>query len=496
LSESDRRAVGRVRPILRYDVPAEAQVLRRRAEPVARVTRSVAQLIDDMLATMYHADGVGLAAPQIGVSRRVIVGDVGDGPLGLVNPEIVRRSEERETAFEGCLSIPDLMGEVARHKSVYVTGLDRRGRKVWVEAEGFLARAIQHEIDHLDGILILDRAERIVEIPKEKRLKIVFMGTPEFAVPVLERLIDDGFKVRAVVTRPDRPAGRGQRLRPSPVKEAAEAHGLEVLQPERASDPAFLARLDELEPDVIVTCAFGMILPKGVLEKARVAALNVHASLLPRHRGAAPIQHALMAGDTETGITVFYMDEGMDTGDILYQRPLAIEPDDTSGTLHRRLSVLAAEALPEALRLLVSDDPPRRPQDHSRATYAPRLTAGDERVRWEEPAERVAGRIRALDPWPGAVTTWRGRPLKLFAASVAEGDPPPGTAPGTVLAAGAEHGLVVAAGRGAVTIREVQAPGGRRMPVGDFLNGHPLRPGDLLGAGEAGDRSAGSGGGC
>src|SRR5690606_21615941 len=211
-------------------------------------------------------------------------------------------------------------------------------------------------------------------------------------------------------------------------------------------------------------------------------ALNVHASLLPRHRGAAPIQHALLAGDEETGITIFYMDEGMDTGDILYQRRLAIEPGDTSGTLHERLSRLAAEALPEALALLVSEDPPRRPQDHSRATYAPRLTPEDERVDWNLPAPRVAGRIRALDPWPGAVTTWRGQPPKLFAAAVAGANPPPGTPPGTVLATEAARGLAVAAGEGAVVVSEAQVPGGRRMAVADFLNGHDLRAGEVLGA--------------
>lgn len=486
MTEPEPKPEGTVRPILRYDVPGEAEVLRRRAEPVGRVTRSIAALIDDMLATMYDAQGVGLAAPQIGVSRRVIVVDIGDGPLALVNPEVVRRSAETETAFEGCLSIPDLIGEVPRAQSIYVTGLDRRGRKVWVEAEGYLARAIQHEIDHLDGILFLDRAERVVEIPREKRLKIVYMGTPDFSVPVLERLLDDGFKVRAVVTRPDRPAGRGQRLRPSPVKELAAACDLEVLQPERADDPAFLARLEALAPDVIVTCAFGMILPRQVLDQARVAALNVHASLLPRHRGAAPIQHALLAGDAETGITVFYMDEGMDTGDILYQRALAIEPGDTFGTLHDRLSRLAAEALPEALRLLVSDDPPRIPQDERRATYAPRLRPEDERVRWDQPAPRVAAQIRALDPVPGAVTTWRGQRLKLFAAAVVE-DPGvpagtgPGAEPGTVLAADPERGLVVATAGGAVAVAEVQAAGRRRMTVAEFLNGHELRAGERLG---------------
>lgn len=460
-------------------MPAELDVLRRKAEPVRRVNRAIAELLDDMLATMYDANGVGLAAPQIGVSRRVIVIDVGDGPVELINPEIVTRSEDAETAFEGCLSIPDLMGEVERSESLYVTGLDRRGRKVWLEAEGWLARVIQHEVDHLDGILFLDRAARIVEIPQEKQLRIVFMGTPEFSVPVLARLVELNFKVKAVVTQPDRPSGRGRSLRPSPVKAYAVSEGLEILQPERASDPDFIDRLQELRPDVIVTCAFGMLLPKSVLSLPRLGCINVHASLLPKFRGAAPIQHAILAGERQSGITIFYMGEGMDDGDILLARGFELSPDETAGSLHDKLKELGAELLPEALRLLVSDQPPRQPQNHEAATYAPRLRPEDEWVDWNETAEQIARHIRAFDPVPGAATVWNDRLLKLFKPTVvsttaADADP------GMVLAASPDDGLLVAAAEGAVAVREVQPAGSRRMSVEQFLNGHDVVVGTVL----------------
>ncbi|HEY8448933.1 MAG TPA: methionyl-tRNA formyltransferase [Bacillota bacterium] len=474
--EHDQTVRGQPLPIYQYSVPEQAAVLRRVAEPVRRITRSIARLLDDMLATMYAADGVGLAAPQVGVSKRIIVVDVGDGPIELINPELTR-AEGSEVATEGCLSIPELVGEVERAARVVVTGLDRHGRKRWVEGEGLLARALQHEIDHLNGVLFTDRARRVFEVPREKRLKIVYMGTPDFSVPVLATLVHEGYRVRAVVTQPDRPRGRGQRLQPTPVKRFAEEVGLRVLQPERMRDPAFLAELRQLQPDVILTCAFGKILPAEVLTLPALACLNVHASLLPKYRGAAPIQHAILAGEHETGITIFYMDEGMDTGDILLQRRLAIEPEDTAGTLHDKLSSLAARVVPEALRLLVSDEPPRTPQDEAQASYAPRLGPEDERIHWDAPATAVVNRIRALDPAPGAHCLWRGRLLKLFGARLAEAAAP--GRPGEIVEAG-PGGLVVAGGDGWVSIGEVQPAGARRMPVADFLNGYRVEPGERL----------------
>lgn len=486
------QTTGQVLRILQVGDPADEAVLRQPARPVERVTREIRRLLDDMLATMYHARGVGLAAPQVGVQRRVIVVDVGDGPIELINPE-VEHAEGCEAGWEGCLSIPGVLAEVERAARVRVRGLDRRGRRVWVEGEGLLARALQHEVDHLDGVLILDRARRVVELPPETRLRLVFMGTPEFAVPVLERLLEGRCQVVAVVTRPERPRGRGLRPQPTPVARVAEDWELPLLQPESAGDPEFVARLRELEPDVAVVCAYGLKLPREVLEAPRLACINVHPSLLPAYRGAEPIRRALMDGVAETGVTVAYMDEGMDTGDILLQRAVPVEPDDTYGALSAKLASVAAELVPQALALLATGQAPRVPQDHARATVAPRLRPAEELVDWNRPAAAVVNHLRALDPAPGARTLWRDRWLKVFRARVLER--PAAAAPGTVVEVRSGEGFGVAAADRVVWVEEVQPAGGRRMPAGDFVNGYRLRAGERLApADDVAARGAGAGG--
>lgn len=462
--------------IRRYGDP----VLRERAAEVKRINRSIKELLDGMAEAMYAARGVGLAAPQVGVSRRIVVVDVGDGLVELINPEIVHSSGEA-TAFEGCLSVPGFIGEVTRAAEVRVTGLDRNGRRIWVEGEGLLARALQHELDHLDGVLFLDRATRVREVKPETELEIIFCGTPGFAVPVLDALLDRGCRIAAVITQPDRPVGRGRRVKFSPVKARALEEGLEVWQPERLSDPGIIRQIRELEPDVLVTAAYGRIVPREVLAIPTRGCINVHASLLPKYRGAAPIQWALMQGETVTGITTFFMDEGMDTGDIILQAETAVGPEDTAGTLQDRLAELGARVLLRTLRLVAAGEAPRRPQDHGAATYAPRLTRELERIDWSRPAGRLADLFRALDPHPGAYTDWRGRRLKIFKGSPA---PVSGetTVPGQVLAADPGAGdLVVATGEGALALYEVQPENARRMTVAEFLRGADLAPGNVLG---------------
>lgn len=486
--KTKKKLPGQVRRVLQYSNEEERAVLRRVSEPVPRVNRQIRRLAEDMIATMYDYDGVGLAAPQVGVMRRVIVVDVGDGPFVLINPEITRRDGTDES-FEGCLSIPEYVGSVERAARVEVTGLDERGRRVWIDGEGLLARVLQHEVDHLNGVLFLDKASEIVAVPPEARLRIVYMGTPEFAVPTLEHLADKGFKVVGVVTRPDRARGRGGRVQPPPVKETALELELDVMQPESVRDPDFIASVRELRPDVIITCAFGAILPPELLEVPKVGAFNIHASLLPRWRGAAPIQRALMAGDTETGITIFYMDEGMDTGDILLQRAVPIHPDDDAGSVHDRLAALAPEAMVEALKLLAGEEEaPREPQDHGAATVAPMLKSDDEWISWSEPADAVVNKCRGLAPRPGAVTMYGGKRLKILQAEAAgrPGDAQGARAnnapaPGTVLDVTPGAGFTVAAGRGAVVVRKVQPEGARAMAAADFINGYGLAVGDVLG---------------
>jgi methionyl-tRNA formyltransferase len=319
-------------------------------------------------------------------------------------------------------------------------------------------------------------------------MRIVFIGTGEIGVPTLDALLKSEHDVAGVVTKPDKPVGRTQQIEPPPIKKALARSGgfqsaagnstagkpslLEALQPPRIKDPHATEEIRALTPDVIVVMAYGQILPRAVLEIPKIACLNLHASLLPRWRGAAPIQAAIAAADQETGITVMYMDEGLDTGDILLQRNLDILPIDTGASLHERLARTAPEALLESLRLLTANSAPRIPQDNADATYAPKLKRDDGRIDWSEPAEVIGRKIRAFNPWPGAFMKIDRRNLKIFSASVVDLS----GQPGEILRS--EKELVVAAGRGALSLGEVQLEGKRRMSAAEFLRGHAsiLRP--------------------
>ena len=303
-------------------------------------------------------------------------------------------------------------------------------------------------------------------------MRVVFFGTPEFAVPSLEALLGEGFDVAAVVTQPDKPQGRSRsRLVPPPVKAAAEAEGIPVLQPARPTDPAFVGRLRELAPDVGVVVAYGHILKPDVLAIPKRGMINVHPSLLPELRGAAPVEWAILRGLERTGVTIMQMEAGLDSGPILHQIPHHIPPDITGGELSEHLAEMGAQALVEALALLEQEGLRPRPQDHARATYAPKLTRETARVRWSEPAEQVIRTIRGLDPKPGAWAELEGREVKLFGARAAEGR---GT-PGEVLTA--DGRLVIAAGAGAVAVEAVQPAGKEPMPAADWVRGRGVRAG-------------------
>ncbi len=306
-------------------------------------------------------------------------------------------------------------------------------------------------------------------------MRVLFYGTPDFAVPSLRALLGEGFDVVGVVTRPDRPTGRHRSTAtPSPVKAAALAEDLPVLEPERPSAPGFLDAVRALAPDCGVVIAYGHILPEALLGVPRLGHVNVHASLLPRLRGAAPIERAILEGDAETGITVMQMDAGMDTGPILQQTGTPILADETGGELRARLSELGALALVEALTLLDEGGLTPRAQDHAHASFAPKLTSGEERLDWTRVAADVGRRIRAFDPQPGAWSTCRGQSLKLFGARPVAGS----GAPGTVLAAG--DTLLVACGEGAVEVSDVQPSGKARMTARAFVNGRKVAAGDVL----------------
>lgn len=309
-------------------------------------------------------------------------------------------------------------------------------------------------------------------------MDVLFMGTPEFAAPTLQALLGSRHDLRAVVTQPDKPAGRGRRLSAPKVKQLALAHEIPCLQPAALNDPTVEDALSALEPEVIVVAAYGNILPPSILNIPPMGCINVHASLLPKYRGAAPIQWAIINGETETGITIMLMDEEMDHGPILLQRPVPILPDETAGELHDRLAALGPPCLLEALEGLEAGSLTPRTQDHAEATYAPMLSKEDGRLDWSEPAETVVNRVRGVTPWPGATTTLGGEPIKVWQASV--GPAEASGRPGEVVAVG-EDGLTVACGRGAVRIEELQVAGRRRMAAASFLRGHPVAPGTILG---------------
>jgi methionyl-tRNA formyltransferase len=301
-------------------------------------------------------------------------------------------------------------------------------------------------------------------------MRIVFIGAGEIGVPTLQALLKSAHEVVGVVTQPDKPVGRSQLIEPPPIKNALSGTNIPVLQPARIKDRQAIEEIRTLRPDVIVVMAYGQILPRDVLEIPEIGCLNLHASLLPRWRGAAPIQAAIAAGDREIGITVMYMDEGLDTGDILLQRTIDILPADTGGALHDRLAGVAPETLLESLDLLAKGKAPRTPQDNAVATYAPKLKREDGKIDWSDPADAIERKIRAFDPWPGAfmtVSTDGTRNLKIFSATVIDLQ----GKPGKILRNEAE--LVVAAGEGALSLGEVQLEGKRRMSAMEFLRGHP-----------------------
>jgi methionyl-tRNA formyltransferase len=291
------------------------------------------------------------------------------------------------------------------------------------------------------------------------------MGSPGFAVPSL-RALHERYRLAGVVTQPDRPAGRGRRLAPSAVKQAAQALGLPTQQPPRLRAPEALAALREWSPDLIVVAAFGQILPQSVLDLPAHGCLNVHASLLPRHRGAAPVAAALLAGDAETGVTIMQMDAGLDTGPVLATRVVAVRSDDTAGTLAKRLGWVGADLLVETLPVYLAGDLRPEAQDSSQATYAGQLRKEDGLLDWGQSAEALARRVRAFSPWPGAFALWQGQPLKILRARAM---PESSAAPGLVVEAGQD--IAVGTGAGVLVFEEVQPAGRRPMAAGAFARG-------------------------
>jgi methionyl-tRNA formyltransferase len=310
-----------------------------------------------------------------------------------------------------------------------------------------------------------------------RRLRILFAGTPDFSVPPLKALVEGGFEPVAVYTQPDRPAGRGRKLQPGPVKQAALEQGIDVFQPASLKPAEARQQLAELQPDLMVVVAYGLILPQAVLDIPRYGCWNIHASLLPRWRGAAPIQRAIEAGDSESGVCIMQMEAGLDTGPVLHEVRIPIEADETGGSLHDKLAVAGAQALMNCVRRLAAGNPPTaRPQPDEGTSYAHKLDKAEARIDWNSPAPELERRIRAFNPWPVAwcmageerTRVWMGK------CRPGSGEQPPGT----VLDSGKE-GIDVACGQGILRLTELQRPGKRRMPAFEYLNAGTLP--DVLG---------------
>jgi len=435
-------------------------ILRQKAAPVKKVTPELKQLAKDMLQTMVANDGIGLAAPQIGVGIRLFVAGLsrrraaeGEDDLTipetiLFNPEITSKSRAKVKMTEGCLSIPGLTGVVERPAAVTVTGLNEKGHKVTIAAENLFARVIQHEIDHLNGVLFTDRLEKY---------RVVFYGTSEFAVPALEALIKHPqFEVVAVVTETDKPAGRGHSLTASPVKMVAAKHSIQVLQPESfntGSKDAHKANeakkaihtLKDLAPDFQIVASYGKILPEEVLDIPTQLNLNIHPSLLPKYRGATPIQSAILNGETETGICIIEMTAEMDAGPVINMYKYAIEPTETTGDLMHRLSRSAAHQVVMALEELLSDKAEAWMQDDRKATYTEKIETEQTVIDWAKSTFQIANHIRAYSPKPGAYTEINGQTLKILKAHTDDDQ---------------------------LVIDLVQLPGKKPFTMNDLKNGH------------------------
>jgi methionyl-tRNA formyltransferase len=313
--------------------------------------------------------------------------------------------------------------------------------------------------------------------------KIVFMGTPEFAVPCLENLLKEGYEVAAVVTQPDRPVGRKRVLTPTPVKAAALEHGIPVWQPEKLRTSTTIEDIRALEPDLIVTAAYGQILPKSVLDIPRFGCINVHGSLLPKYRGGAPIQRSIMNGEPVTGVTIMYMAEGMDTGDMIRPVEVPITDEDNAGTMFQKLSAAGAQLLIDTLPDLIAGRIQAIPQPHEEATYAPNLKREDEKIDWSRSAREIFNQVRGLVPFSGGFTLWNDEVFKVWACeapSKAEADATKGSQePGTVLTL-SPRGIEVQTGAGTLWLTEVQPAGKKAMAASEFVRGGKMMQGTVL----------------
>lgn len=309
-------------------------------------------------------------------------------------------------------------------------------------------------------------------------MRVIFMGTPDFSVGIMEAMAERGHEIVLAVTQPDKPKGRGGAVSCSPVKEAAVARNIPVFQPVKIREPENIAVLREHKPDMIVVAAFGQILPEEILSMAPYGCINVHASLLPKYRGASPIQWAVLDGEKESGVTIMRMDTGVDTGDMIAQKAVTLAQDETAGSLFDKLSELGASLLCETMETIENGTAVYTPQDHSKATHTKKIEKSMGKMDWKQPAEVLERRVRGLCPWPGAYTGCNGKTLKIWKAAVRPGECGQNAAPGTVVET--KDAVAVQTGDGVLLLTEVQLEGKKRMDAAAFLRGYPLKQGMVL----------------
>ncbi len=462
-------------------------ILEKPCEKVQRFDNELHKLLDDMTATMQDANGAGIAAPQVGISQQICVVEDDEYQTGiyeLINPIILENSGSNYDV-EGCLSIPDVYGYVTRAEMIKVSAQDRNGEAFELVAEGYFARAILHEVDHLNGILFTEKIEKRISLEElldlqVKETRIVFMGTPDFSVLILEELIANGFDIVAVVTQPDRPVGRKRVLTAPPVKVAALKYGIPVIQPEKIRNPVELEKLFAFEPELIVTAAFGQILPNDLLDYPAYGCINVHASLLPELRGGAPIHSAIMQGKQNTGVTIMYMAEKLDAGDIISVVEVPIDENDHTGSLHEKLSIAGAQLLLETLPKIIQEEIEPIQQDELKATFARNISREQELIDWTKSGEKIYNQIRGLHPWPVAYTLHHGEVIKVWWGEKHKTSVK--AKPGEIIGIEAD-GIVVHTGNEvAIKITDLQLAGKKRVDAAVLLrSGHPFVVGEILG---------------
>jgi len=400
-------------------------ILHEKCKKVKHFDDKLKKLAHDMTEKIFNERGtIGLAAPQVGELIQMIVVEFDPKkylseeeqenyhekaiPLTiLVNPKITWRSKEKEFADEGCMSLPDIELSIERHKEIHVIAENLDGQKIKIRAKDYFARVLQHEIDHLNGILITDHS-------KSKLSRIVFIGTPDFAAASLNRLIRSPFHPYLIITEPDRHQGRGQKIIFSPVKSIAEAHNIDIWQPDKIKN--IKSEIEDLKPDLIVVAAYGQIIPKAIIDCAKLGAINVHPSLLPKYRGASPIQSVILSGEKKTGVTIMKMDEKMDHGPLLSQIEFKFDDKISANSLEQNLANIGANLLVRTIALYVSSQIKPFTQNHKKATYTKLIQKSDGKIDWNNAPEKIERKIRAYYPWPGAYTTINGKILKICQA--------------------------------------------------------------------------------